>query len=50
VPEEARGEVKATPSAERLAQGLRVDLSGVEDTGPGGRIIRDVRGVASQQG
>jgi pyruvate/2-oxoglutarate dehydrogenase complex dihydrolipoamide acyltransferase (E2) component len=51
VPEEAQGEVKATPSAERLAQELRVDLSGVVGTGPGGRIIiRDVRGAASQQG
>ncbi len=51
VPQEARGEVKATPSAERLARELGVDLSGVEGTGPGGRIIiRDVRGAVSQQG
>jgi pyruvate/2-oxoglutarate dehydrogenase complex dihydrolipoamide acyltransferase (E2) component len=45
---EAReGEVKATPSAERLAQELGVDLSTVEGTGISGRItVRDVRGAA----
>jgi pyruvate/2-oxoglutarate dehydrogenase complex dihydrolipoamide acyltransferase (E2) component len=50
VPEEAQGgEVKATPSAERLAQELGVDLSQVEGTGAGGRItVRDVRSAAQE--
>ena len=48
--EESAGGVAATKAAKRLAQGLGVDLSGVEGTGPGRRIIRDVRGAASQQG
>jgi pyruvate/2-oxoglutarate dehydrogenase complex dihydrolipoamide acyltransferase (E2) component len=49
VPEEAQGEVKATPSAERLAQDLGVDLSQVEGTGAGGRItVRDVRSAAQE--
>jgi pyruvate/2-oxoglutarate dehydrogenase complex dihydrolipoamide acyltransferase (E2) component len=44
VTEEARGEVKATPSAERLAQELGVDLSQVGGTGAGGYItVKDVR-------
>ena len=47
VTEEARGEVKATPSAERLAQELGVDLSQVEGTGAGGYItVKDVRSAA----
>jgi pyruvate/2-oxoglutarate dehydrogenase complex dihydrolipoamide acyltransferase (E2) component len=47
VTEEARGEVKATPSAERLAQQLGVDLSQVEGTGAGGYItVKDVRSAA----
>jgi pyruvate/2-oxoglutarate dehydrogenase complex dihydrolipoamide acyltransferase (E2) component len=47
VTEEARGEVKATPSAERLAQQLEVDLSQVEGTGAGGYItVKDVRSAA----
>jgi pyruvate/2-oxoglutarate dehydrogenase complex dihydrolipoamide acyltransferase (E2) component len=47
VTEEARGEVKATPSAERLAQQLGVDLSQVEGTGAGGYItVKDVRRAA----
>jgi pyruvate/2-oxoglutarate dehydrogenase complex dihydrolipoamide acyltransferase (E2) component len=45
--EEAQGEVKATPSAERLAQQLGVDLSQVGGTGPGGYItVKDVRRAA----
>ena len=46
--EEAQeGEVKVTPSAERLAQQLGVDLSRVSGTGAGGRItVRDVRSAA----
>jgi hypothetical protein len=49
VTEEAQGEVKATPSAELLAQELGVDLSQVEGTGAGGRItVRDVRGAAQE--
>jgi hypothetical protein len=47
VTEEARGEVKATPSAERLAQQLEVDLSQVEGTGSGGYVtVKDVRSAA----
>jgi pyruvate/2-oxoglutarate dehydrogenase complex dihydrolipoamide acyltransferase (E2) component len=51
-PEEAQeGEVKATPSAERLAQELGVDLSQVEGSGAGGRItVRDVRSAAQEEG
>jgi hypothetical protein len=42
-------EVKATPSAERLAQRLGVALSKVEGTGVGGRItVRDVRSAAQE--
>jgi hypothetical protein len=44
------GEVKATPSAERLARELGVDLSSVEGTAVGGRItVSDVRSAAQQQ-
>ena len=51
VPEEAQGEVKATPSAERLARELGVDLAQVGGTGSQGYItLKDVRGAASQQG
>jgi pyruvate/2-oxoglutarate dehydrogenase complex dihydrolipoamide acyltransferase (E2) component len=51
VPEEAQGEVKATPSAERLARELGVDLAQVGGTGAQGYItLKDVRGAASQQG
>ena len=50
VTEEAQGEIKATPSAERLAQELGVNLSQIGGTGSQGYItIKDVRG-ASQQG
>ena len=45
--EESQGEVKATPSAQRMAQQLGVDLSQVEGTGPGGYIkVKDVRHAA----
>ncbi len=51
--EEAReeeGEVKATPSAERLARELGVDLWLVEGTAVSGRItVRDARSAAQQQ-
>jgi pyruvate/2-oxoglutarate dehydrogenase complex dihydrolipoamide acyltransferase (E2) component len=44
---EEEGEANATPSAERLAQELGVDLSSVEGTAVGGRItVRDVRSAA----
>jgi pyruvate/2-oxoglutarate dehydrogenase complex dihydrolipoamide acyltransferase (E2) component len=43
--------VAATEAAKRKAQQLGVDLSGVEGTGPGGRItIKDVQGAAARQG
>jgi 2-oxoisovalerate dehydrogenase E2 component (dihydrolipoyl transacylase) len=46
-PGELQEEVKVTPSAERLAQQLGVDLSEVEGTGGGGYItVRDVRSAA----
>jgi e3 binding domain len=46
-PGELQDEVKVTPSAERLAQQLGVDLSEVEGTGGGGYItVRDVRSAA----
>jgi hypothetical protein len=45
--EQAQGVVKATPSAERLAQQLGVDLSQIGGTGPGGYItVKDVRHAA----
>jgi pyruvate/2-oxoglutarate dehydrogenase complex dihydrolipoamide acyltransferase (E2) component len=44
------GEVKATPSAERLARELGVNLSSVEGTAVGGRItVSDVRSASQQQ-
>ena len=50
VGEAREGEAKATPSAERLAQELGVDLSSVEGTAVGGRItVGDVRSAAQQQ-
>jgi pyruvate/2-oxoglutarate dehydrogenase complex dihydrolipoamide acyltransferase (E2) component len=45
--EQAQGVVKATPSAERLAQQLGVDLSQIGGTGPGSYItVKDVRHAA----
>ena len=47
---EEEGEAEATPSAERLAQELGVDLSSVEGAAVGGRItVGDVRSAAQQQ-
>jgi pyruvate/2-oxoglutarate dehydrogenase complex dihydrolipoamide acyltransferase (E2) component len=49
--EESAGGVAATEAAKRKAKALGVDLSGVEGTGPGGRItIKDVQGAAARQG
>jgi hypothetical protein len=46
---EENGEVQATPAAERKAEDLGVDLSQIEGTGSGGRIIvKDVIGAANQ--
>jgi len=46
---EQNTEVRATPAAERKAEDLGVDLSQIEGTGSGGRIIvRDVMGAANQ--
>ena len=46
---EQNTEVQATPAAERKAEDLGVDLSQIEGTGSGGRIIvRDVMGAANQ--
>lgn len=44
--EQVGGEVDATPAAEELAQEEDVDLSDVEGTGKGGRILKsDVQDV-----
>jgi len=41
--------VAATEAARRKAEELGVELSGVEGTGPGGRItVRDVQAAAAQ--
>jgi pyruvate dehydrogenase E2 component (dihydrolipoamide acetyltransferase) len=41
VPARAEGErVKASPLARKLAQAQNIDLSGLQGTGPGGRIVR----------
>jgi hypothetical protein len=46
---EEKGEVLATPAAERKAEGLGVDLWQVEGTGSGGRItVKDVQSAANQ--
>ena len=36
-----RGEIKASPLARRIAEEHSIDLSQVQGTGPGGRIVRD---------
>jgi pyruvate/2-oxoglutarate dehydrogenase complex dihydrolipoamide acyltransferase (E2) component len=47
---EEKGEVQATPAAERRAMELGVDLSQVAGTGSGGRItVRDVQNAAQAQ-
>ena len=49
--QESSGGVAATEAARRKAEELGVELSGVEGTGPGGRItLRDVQAAAAQQG
>jgi pyruvate/2-oxoglutarate dehydrogenase complex dihydrolipoamide acyltransferase (E2) component len=46
---EQKDQAQATPAAERKAEDLGVDLSQIEGTGSGGRIIvRDVMGAANQ--
>jgi pyruvate/2-oxoglutarate dehydrogenase complex dihydrolipoamide acyltransferase (E2) component len=46
-----RGRVRATPLVRKVAQGLGVDLAGVEGTGPQGRITEeDVQRAAAQEG
>ena len=47
----AGARILASPLARRLARDAGVDLSGIQGTGPGGRIIRrDVEGAASAPG
>jgi hypothetical protein len=47
---EAKGEVVATPAAERKAEELGVDLSRVEGTGSGGRVtVKDVQSAAQEE-
>lgn len=52
---EARGRIKASPLAKRIAEEQSVDLAALEGSGPGGRIIkRDIeraveQGVAGQR-
>jgi hypothetical protein len=46
---EQKTKVQATPTAERKAEDLGVDLSQIEGTGSGGRIlVRDVMGAVNQ--
>jgi pyruvate dehydrogenase E2 component (dihydrolipoamide acetyltransferase) len=49
-PERAEGErVKASPLAKRLAQAQNIDLSNIQGSGPGGRIVRaDVDAAAGK--
>jgi pyruvate dehydrogenase E2 component (dihydrolipoamide acetyltransferase) len=51
-PSPARGEgerIKASPLARRLAQAQNIDLSGIQGSGPGGRIVRaDIDAVAGK--
>jgi pyruvate dehydrogenase E2 component (dihydrolipoamide acetyltransferase) len=43
--------VKASPLARRLAQAQGIDLTSLQGTGPGGRIVRaDIDGVAGKKG
>jgi pyruvate dehydrogenase E2 component (dihydrolipoamide acetyltransferase) len=43
----ADGRARVTPAARRLASALGIDLSGVEGTGPGGRVrLEDVKRVS----
>ena len=44
------GSVKASPLAKKIARDQKVDLSRVQGTGPGGRIVRrDIESVISHQ-
>src|SRR5437763_4872905 len=46
-----RGAVKASPLARRMAEEHSIDLSQVQGTGPGGRIVRDdIEDVLEQRG
>jgi pyruvate/2-oxoglutarate dehydrogenase complex dihydrolipoamide acyltransferase (E2) component len=48
--DEPKSEVHATPTAERRAEELGVDLSQVRGTGSGGRItVKDVQSAARKQ-
>ena len=48
---DGNGRVKASPIARRMARELGVELSGVEGTGPGGRIVKaDVEAAAATGG
>jgi pyruvate dehydrogenase E2 component (dihydrolipoamide acetyltransferase) len=52
-PEEEAGEgerVKASPIARRMARDLGLELSEIEGTGPGGRIVKSDIEAASKQG
>lgn len=47
---EPKSRVRATPAAERRAEELGVDLSGVKGTGSGGRItVQDVQSAAQER-
>jgi pyruvate dehydrogenase E2 component (dihydrolipoamide acetyltransferase) len=47
VPAEADGRIKASPIARRMARDLNIELSGIEGSGPGGRIVKaDVEAAA----
>jgi pyruvate dehydrogenase E2 component (dihydrolipoamide acetyltransferase) len=49
-PAETDGRLKASPVARRMARDLDVELSGVEGSGPGGRIVKaDVEAAAGQE-
>src|SRR3954468_18639249 len=39
-PDEAAGDVKASPIARRMARDLELDLAVITGTGPGGRIVK----------
>ncbi|HTE59879.1 MAG TPA: dihydrolipoamide acetyltransferase family protein [Solirubrobacteraceae bacterium] len=48
--EEGNGRVKASPIARRMAQDLGVELSALEGSGPGGRIVKADVEAAAQDG
>jgi pyruvate dehydrogenase E2 component (dihydrolipoyllysine-residue acetyltransferase) len=49
-PEEGNGRVKASPIARRMARDLGVELSALEGSGPGGRIVKADVEAAAQNG